>query len=91
MVMSANSFGNKLGGGVGAAVLGFMLEAFCDMTDFPALSGEEGVQRLYAPWHALEEKSVSGNLLTNIFAGGTVNTEGAFHRLRRPRGLPGPG
>lgn len=27
MVMSANSFGNKLGGGVGAAVLGFMLDA----------------------------------------------------------------
>ena len=26
MVMSANSFGNKLGGGVGAAVLGFMLD-----------------------------------------------------------------
>lgn len=58
--------------------MAFMLEAFCDMTDFDALAGYEAVQELYAPWHALEEGSVSGDLLTNIFAGGTVDTEWAF-------------
>ena len=60
------------------SVMAFMLEAFCDMTDFDALAGYEAVQELYAPWHALEEGSVSGDLLTNIFAGGTVDTEWAF-------------
>ena len=60
------------------SVMGIMLEAFVDLTDFPALAGEEGVQELYAPWHALEEQSVSGDLLTNIFAGGTVDSEWGF-------------
>ena len=61
-----------------ASVLGVMLEAFCDLTDFDALARQEGVARVYAPWHELEEQSVSGDLLTNIFAGGTVDTEWAF-------------
>lgn len=60
------------------SVVGIMLEAFCDLTDFPALAEQEGVQEVYAPWHALEEESVSGDLLTNIFAGGTVDTEWCF-------------
>lgn len=60
------------------SVMGIMLEAFCDLTDFEALAGQESVARVYAPWHELEERSVSGNLLTNIFAGGTVDTEWAF-------------
>ena len=60
------------------SVVGVMLEAFCDLTDFPALGEQESVQAVYAPWHALEEASVSGNLLTNIFAGGTVDTEWCF-------------
>lgn len=60
------------------SVVGIMLEAFCDLTDFPALAEQEGVQAVYAPWHALEEESVSGDLLTNIFAGGTVDTEWCF-------------
>ena len=42
--------------------------------DFPALAEQEDVQEVYAPWHALEKESVSGDLLTNIFAGGTVDT-----------------
>ena len=50
-------------------VVGIMLEAFCDLTDFPALADHEAVQAVYEPWHQLEEESVSGNLLTNIFAG----------------------
>lgn len=60
------------------SVVGVMLEAFCDLSDFEPLSGQEGVLQVYAPWHALEEQSVSGDLLTNIFAGGTVDTEWAF-------------
>ena len=59
-------------------VVGIMLEAFCDLTDFPALGEQPGVQAVYEPWHALEEVSVSGTLLTNIFAGGTVDTEWGF-------------
>ena len=60
------------------SVMGIMLEAFCDLTNFPALAEQEAVAQVYAPWHALEEQSVSGNLLTNIFAGGTVDSEWAF-------------
>jgi len=60
------------------SVMGIMLEGFCDMTDFAPLAGQEAVARLYAPWHALEERSVHGNLLVNIFAGGTVDTEWSF-------------
>lgn len=60
------------------SVMGIMLEAFCDLTDFEALADQEGVAQVYAPWHELEARSVSGNLLTNIFAGGTVDTEWAF-------------
>lgn len=59
-------------------VMGVMLEAFCDLTDLDALSGLSAVQEVYAPWHALEERSLSGDLLTNIFAGGTVDTEWGF-------------
>ena len=60
------------------SVVAIMLEAFVDLTDFPALAAEEGVWEVYAPWHALEEQAVSGSLLTNIFAGGTVDSEWAF-------------
>ena len=34
--------------------------------------------QVYAPWHELERQAVSGDLLTNIFAGGTVDSEWAF-------------
>ena len=59
-------------------VVGVMLEAFCDLTDFEALAAQSGVQEIYAPWHRMEEQSVSGDLLTNIFAGGTVDSEWCF-------------
>ena len=59
-------------------VMGVMLEAFCDLTDFPVLATLPDVQSVYAPWHALEEESIHGNLLTDIFAGGTVESEWAF-------------
>lgn len=60
------------------SVMGIMLEAFCDLTDFDILAQQNSVMEVYAPWHELSEQSVSGRLLTNIFAGGTVDTEWAF-------------
>lgn len=60
-------------------VMGVMLEAFADLTLLsPTLADEAGVQAVYEPWHALEQESVHGALLTNIFAGGTVESEWNF-------------
>lgn len=56
-------------------VVGLMLEAFTDFSDF---EGVEFAQDVYAQYHALKAESYTGNLLTNIFAGGTVDTERAF-------------
>lgn len=57
------------------SVVGLMLEAFAD---FSRIDGVEVSPDVYAAYHALEEESYTGNLITNIFAGGTVNTERAF-------------
>lgn len=72
-------------------VIGIMCEAFSDLSEFPALAEYEQVQEVYAPLHELEERSVSGRLLTNIFAGGTVDTEwcaltgySAYETFRKP-------
>jgi len=53
-------------------VVCIMLEAYNDFTKFgvPELTHD-----VYAVWHQLEEEGYSGNLVTNIFAGGTVDTE----------------
>ena len=59
-------------------VVGIMLEAFSDLTDFPALGELSSVHGVYEPLHELEKRSVSGDLLTNIFAGGTTDTEWGF-------------
>lgn len=59
-------------------VVGVMLEAFCDLTDYPMLAQIDKVAEVYEPLHELEGKSISGDLLTNIFAGGTVDTEWGF-------------
>lgn len=59
-------------------VVGIMLEAFSDLTDFPVLDDIPAVHEIYEPLHELEERSVSGRLLTNIFAGGTVDTEWGY-------------
>ena len=56
-------------------VVGIMLEAFADFSDF---EGIEFTGDPYAVYHALEEESYTGNLVNNIFAGGTINTERAF-------------
>lgn len=60
------------------SVVGIMLEAFCDLTDYPILSAQPGVQQVYKTWHEMEGESVHGDLLTNIFAGGTVDSEWCF-------------
>lgn len=53
-------------------LLAIQLEAFNDFTRL----GATGINpEVYAAYHALEAESVTGNLVTNIFAGGTVNTE----------------
>lgn len=57
------------------AVFSVMCEAFNDFSQFDSL---EFTDDIYAPLHELEEKSYSGHLITNIFGGGTVNTEWSF-------------
>ena len=52
-----------------------MLEAFQDFSRFGTPELERDV---YAPYHALEAESYTGDLVTNIFAGGTVDTERCF-------------
>ena len=56
-------------------VVGVMLEAFADFSVYDQIEFQQDV---YAQYHALEAESYSGHLLTNIFAGGTVDTERAF-------------
>lgn len=56
-------------------VVGIMLEAY---NDFTRLGTPELASDVYAAWHALEAEGVSGSLVTNIFAGGTVDTERCF-------------
>lgn len=52
--------------------ISIQLEAYADLS----LLGIEGVDfSLYDDYHALEAESLSGDLITNIFAGGTVDTE----------------
>lgn len=56
-------------------VIGIMLEAYNDFTRLgePQLSTD-----IYGTWHKLEQEGYSGNLVTNIFAGGTIDTERCF-------------
>lgn len=55
------------------SVVTVQLEAFADFSDM----GVEGVdwEAAYGDYHQLRQESVHGRMLTNIFAGGTVNTE----------------
>ena len=56
-------------------IIGIQLEAFSDLERL----GVEGITpQTYEAFHALEEESYTGNLVTNIFAGGTVDTERCF-------------
>ena len=56
-------------------VLAFQLEAY---TDFEAM-GVQGIdESVYAPYRMIQQEAMTGTLLTNIFAGGTVDTERCF-------------
>lgn len=52
-----------------------MLEAFQDFSRFDVLELPEDI---YADYHTLEAESFRGDLVANIFAGGTVDTERCF-------------
>ena len=55
-----------------------MLEAFCDLTDFPPWRRTARKTGGLCPLHGLEGAVRLGDLLTNIFAGGTVDSEWGF-------------
>ncbi len=65
-------------------VVAIMLEAFAD---FSIYQGIEFKQDVYANLHALQGEGYYGNLLTNIFAGGTVDTERAFLTGMAPKDI----
>lgn len=57
------------------SVIAYMREAYMDFSRF----GIEGLDASgYDLYHALEEESISGDLLTNIFGGGTIDSERCF-------------
>lgn len=58
-------------------IVGVMLEAFSDLTDYPAVASLPGVEQVYQPLHELESRSISGHLLVDVFGGGTCITEWA--------------
>ena len=56
-------------------VVSIMLEAYNDFSKFESI---ELNPETYDYFHKLEEESYSGRTMTNVFAGGTINTERAF-------------
>lgn len=56
-------------------VISIMLESYNDFSKFEEIEFDKGV---YEYWHQLENESYSGELVTNIFVGGTVDTERSF-------------
>lgn len=58
-------------------IITLQMEAFADFSTFEDAEGIDW-ESAYGVYHDIEAESYTGNLLTNIFAGGTVNTERAF-------------
>lgn len=56
-------------------VISIMLEAYNDFSEFYGIDLNTDV---YSYFHKLQEESVHGKLLTNVFAGGTIDTERSF-------------
>ena len=56
-------------------IISVMLESYADLSRFDCI---ELAKDVYGPWHELQKESVSGTLLSNVFAAGTINTERAF-------------
>ena len=69
------------------SIVGLMREAYVDFSRYGVPGLDVSGYDLY---HALEAESCTGNLVTNIFAGGTVDTERCFltgnYQLRNFRG-----
>jgi phosphoglycerol transferase MdoB-like AlkP superfamily enzyme len=57
-------------------VIAVMLEAFCDLSDIGIVDGVS--HEVYKNYHAIRDESCHGTLVTNIFAGGTIDSERAF-------------
>lgn len=56
-------------------IISIMLEAYNDFSKFNTIDFNEDI---YKNLHDIEEKSISGNLVTTIFGGGTIVTERNF-------------
>ncbi len=56
-------------------IISIMLEAYNDFSKFGVIDFNEDI---YAKFHEIEDKSISGSLVTTIFGGGTIVTERDF-------------
>lgn len=56
-------------------IIAIMLEAYNDFSVFESMEVDETV---YENFHKLQEESIQGHLITNVFAGGTIDTERGF-------------
>jgi len=56
-------------------IIAIMLESFVDLSTFNVLDFNVDI---YAPLHRLQAESVSGTVVTNVFAGWTIDTERLF-------------
>lgn len=56
-------------------IICIMLEAYSDLSTFDSLKINDDV---YSTWNNIKNESYSGNLISNVFAGGTYNTERYF-------------
>ena len=56
-------------------IIAIMLEAYSDFSVFGAIDLKEDV---YGPLHRLQSESVCGMLVSNVFGGGTIDTERLF-------------
>ncbi|MDR3310772.1 MAG: sulfatase-like hydrolase/transferase [Oscillospiraceae bacterium] len=56
-------------------VVSLMLESYCDLE---AISDIKLIGDPYAEWRRLQAESITGNLVVNVFGGGTKNTERMF-------------
>jgi len=56
-------------------IIAIMLEAYNDFSKFEEIELNEDI---YKYFHRIQKKSISGTLVTNIFGGGTINTERNF-------------
>ena len=57
-------------------IISIMLEAYCDLSVYESIL--PGDTDAYEYFHALQEESFHGSLVTNIFAGGTIDSERCF-------------